>query len=318
MEQMTEHIPLVSIGMPVFNAEKYLGDALDSLLQQSFRDFELIISDNASTDRTRQICEKYAASDSRVTYFRLPENLGAIRNFNRVFELSRGKYFKWASHDDTCATTFLEQCVEVLENNPDVTWCHSQSLHVDESGQPLSNSEHEAISYVSSGSRKAGNAPRWSRDAACVQERFQSILMGHGGVLDSYGLIRSDVIRRTPLYLPYFGSEKVFMAELALRGRYKEIPETLFYVRVHSAAAYNLRTNVQQREFIDPNARRWFAFTRLKLLRGYLSAILRADLTAVDRLRCLDSVIRYLFQTRKWKSILVSTFKGRGMVHDHN
>ncbi|NNL54069.1 MAG: hypothetical protein HKP32_02820 [Woeseia sp.] len=107
------------------------------------------------------------------------------------------------------------------------------------------------------------------------------------------------------------------MAELALRGLYAEIPEILFFVRVHSEAAYNLRTNLQQRKFIDPNARRWFAFTRLKLLRGYLSAILRADLAPVDRLRCLNSVIQYLFQTRKWKNIVVSTFKGRGMVHDH-
>ncbi|MBT8084467.1 MAG: glycosyltransferase family 2 protein [Woeseia sp.] len=312
-----DRVPLVSIGMPVYNAEAFIEDALNSLLAQTFVDFELIISDNASTDGTREICERYAKSDSRISYFPLAENLGAIRNFNRVFELSNGKYFKWASHDDICAPTFLERCVEILEGDSRISWCHSQSLHIDEDGQPLGNEKSKPISYVTSGNRETEQGPAWSRDAPHVQERFQSILLGIGGVLDSYGLIRSDVIRQTPLYLPYFGSEKVFMAELALRGLYAEIPEILFFVRVHSEAAYNLRTNVQQRKFIDPNARRWFAFTRLKLLRGYLSAVLRADLAPVDRLRCLNSVVQYLFQTRKWKNILVSTFKGRGMVHDH-
>jgi glycosyltransferase involved in cell wall biosynthesis len=92
---MTSKIPRVSIGLPVFNGEKYLAEALDSILSQTYRDFKLIISDNASTDRTEQICREYAAKDRRIRYYRNEKNIGAPKNFNRVFELSSGKYFRW-------------------------------------------------------------------------------------------------------------------------------------------------------------------------------------------------------------------------------
>ena len=307
--------------MPVYNGDAFIEEAVDSLLAQTFSDFELVISDNASTDRTREICEAYVASDPRVRYFPLQENLGAIRNFNRAFELSRGKYFKWASHDDICDTQFVERCVDVLERFPEIAWCHTRSQHIDERGQLIHTDRNNVISYASpSGVTDGPNnkQPFASRESPVVEQRFRSILLGYGGVLDSYGLIRSSVIKQTPLYLSYFGSEKVFMAELALRGLYKEIPETLFFVRVHDAAAYNLRSNAEQREFIDPGGRRWFAFTRTKLLYGYLSAIMRAELTSRDRFRCFAVVLRYLMQTGKWKRILLNTFTGRGMVHEHN
>lgn len=317
---MNDSIPLVSIGMPVYNAQTFIQEAIDCLLKQSFTDFELIISDNASTDETCAICERYTAQDSRVQYSRLEENLGAIRNFNRVFELSRGKYFKWASHDDICAPQFLERCVEVLERCPEVVWCHTRSRHIDERGQPISAVRDDEVSYASPrgvAGISVNNPNIASRESPIVQERFRSVLLGVGGVLDSYGLIRSSVIRQTPLYLPYYGSEKVFISELALRGHYKEIPETLFFARIHSAAAYNLTSNVEQRKFIDPRGRRWFAFTRLKLLTGYLSAIMRVDLTLKDRLQCLSIVLRYLMQINKWKRIFVKTFTGGGMIHEH-
>ena len=96
---MHRDVPLVSIGMPVFNGEDYVEAALDSILTQTFTNFELIISDNASTDRTEEICNDFADSDDRIRYYRQEKNLGAAANFNRVFELSSGKYFKWAAHD---------------------------------------------------------------------------------------------------------------------------------------------------------------------------------------------------------------------------
>ena len=105
--------------MPVYNGQNYIVQALDSLLSQTYSDFELIISDNASTDSTQDICKDYASRDARISYVRQVENLGAIPNFNRVFELSRGQYFKWASHDDLCEPTCLERCVEVLEHQPE-------------------------------------------------------------------------------------------------------------------------------------------------------------------------------------------------------
>src|SRR5436190_12174806 len=94
--------PIVSIGLPVFNGERYLRQALDSLLGQDFQDFELIISDNASTDRTAEICRAYVAKDRRIRYYRNESNIGSAPNYRRVFELARGEFFKWCSHDDVC------------------------------------------------------------------------------------------------------------------------------------------------------------------------------------------------------------------------
>jgi glycosyltransferase involved in cell wall biosynthesis len=108
----------LSIGLPVFNGEQLIEQALDSLLAQTFQDFQLIISDNASTDRTPEICKDYQARDSRVHYTCMDKNYGAARNFNRVFELASGQYFKWAAHDDIIEPTFLQQCIDVLDQNP--------------------------------------------------------------------------------------------------------------------------------------------------------------------------------------------------------
>lgn len=90
----------VSIGMPVYNGEKYIREALDSLLGQSFANFELIISDNASTDGTEGICLEYAAQDARIRYIRQPKNLGALANFKFVLDEAQGEYFMWAAADD--------------------------------------------------------------------------------------------------------------------------------------------------------------------------------------------------------------------------
>jgi glycosyltransferase involved in cell wall biosynthesis len=122
----------VSIGLPVFNGENYLEAAVDSILAQTFKDFELIISDNASTDRTQEICQRYCGRDSRVRYFRSEQNHGAAWNFNRVFELASGEYFKWAAHDDMIAPDFLQKCVAVLDEDPTVVLCHSQVQFINE------------------------------------------------------------------------------------------------------------------------------------------------------------------------------------------
>src|ERR1700761_38911 len=104
--------PLLSIGLFVYNGERYIREAIDSFLSQTFTDFELIISDNASTDATEQICLDYAAKDSRVRYSRNPRNMGAGWNVRRVAELATGKYFRWAACDDRCEPDLLRTCVE--------------------------------------------------------------------------------------------------------------------------------------------------------------------------------------------------------------
>src|SRR5262249_60446249 len=108
-----------SVGLPVFNGESYLESAITSVLGQTFEDFELIICDNASTDRTAEICNDYAARDSRIRYFRNPRNLGAAPNYNLAFSQARGRYFKWLAHDDRMRPSFLAKTVRVLDDRTD-------------------------------------------------------------------------------------------------------------------------------------------------------------------------------------------------------
>ncbi|MBN1963885.1 MAG: glycosyltransferase family 2 protein, partial [Anaerolineae bacterium] len=126
--------PCVSIGLPVYNGETYLAAALDSILGQTFRDFELIIADNHSSDGTVDICRAYAAQDARVHLVVNEQNLGAAKNYNLVFDLARGKYFKWASHDDLIAPEFLARCVEALEADPAVVVAYPQTVLIDATG----------------------------------------------------------------------------------------------------------------------------------------------------------------------------------------
>jgi len=143
LTEATCGLPRMSIGLPVFNGGRFLKDTVDSVLAQTFDDFELIISDNASTDDTEEIARAYAARDQRVRYFRNEANLGAAKNFNRVFELARGEYFKWTAHDDICAPSFLLRCIEVLDRDPSVTLCYTRQIDIDEQGQILGRNPYD-------------------------------------------------------------------------------------------------------------------------------------------------------------------------------
>jgi len=313
---MTSSQPRVSIGVPVYNGAALMPAALDSLLGQTYRDFELVISDNASTDETEQVCRAYAARDSRIRYHRQQENIGAIRNFNAVFELSQGEYFKWAAHDDFCAPTFLERCVDVLDRDPGVVWCHTRNTHVDIDGDVIDEADLKDVSYASLPlDGPAAKAPP-TRESPRPHQRLQAVMLGKGGCLDAYGLIRTEVIRKTPLYMTCYGAEKVFIAELALWGRYQEIAETLFFPRVHQQAAGALTTDAEQKQYADPTSKR-FQFTRLRLLAGYVSAIARADLSLSERALCLGVVARYLLQVNKWGAIVSRTLSGAGIGGDN-
>jgi glycosyltransferase involved in cell wall biosynthesis len=116
MENTTKTTPKVSIGMPVYNGVSFIREALDSLMGQTFPDFELIISDNASTDGTTEICREYAKMDSRIIYTRQTTNIGAVANFDFVLDQAGGQYFMWAAHDDVWSRNFIEALLEIVEH----------------------------------------------------------------------------------------------------------------------------------------------------------------------------------------------------------
>jgi glycosyltransferase involved in cell wall biosynthesis len=212
--------PTLSVGLAVYNGEDYLREAIDSVLAQSFRDFELIISDNASTDTTPEICAEYAARDPRIRYSRNPKNIGGANNENLTFELSRGKYFRLAAHDDVCAPTLFERCIEVLDREPDVVLAFTRIVHIDAAGN-----EH--------GSHREGRGTE-----ARPGRRFRGLADRHHQCEATYGVIRSDVLRQTPLQRNYTGSDRVLLCDLALRGRFVQLDEPLFFKRNHEKNVY--------------------------------------------------------------------------------
>lgn len=312
----SSNAPRVSIGLPVYNGAEFIAQSLESLLAQTFGDFDLIVSDNGSTDATQRICEQFAAQDERISYVRHEQNRGLVWNWNHVFELSRSQYFKWAACDDLLHPTFLERCIDVLDRNPEVVWCHTRTRHINSLGNLLCGNQTPEISYVKQPRPDGSAGISASRDSEVPSKRFKAVLLGSGGCLDSYGVIRSDVLRKTQRYLPYYGSEKVLMAELALRGRYYEVPESLCFARVHEKTAGNMRSKKQQRQYINPFSQKW-QFDRLGLLRGYISAVRRADLPFGERFRCDLVIAQYLFQVRKWTAVVKKAFTGAGLAAEY-
>lgn len=302
--------PRVSIGIPVYNGEAFVEGAINAALAQTYTDFELVISDNASTDRTEEICREFARRDARVKYVRAEQNQGAIWNFNRVFELSQGEYFKWAAADDLFLPTFLEKCAQVLDDNPSVIWCHTQSGKIDQYDQPLSVDDPASDGAVHSSD---DGLPRDFHQSPHRHERFRGVLLGTTWSADSYGLIRADALRQTCMLISCYGAEKVLIGALSLIGQYAEIPETLFYQRIHSSTASNLNTASQQQAYMDTQAKSRVALTRLRLLLGHFESVLHAKMSLLDRVMCFWEIAHYVFQVRKWMRIVAGTMKGAGL-----
>lgn len=230
--------PPVSLGLPVYNGERFLPEALDSLLGQNFGDFELIISDNDSADRTREICLDYAQRDPRIRYVRQATNVGAAENYNLVFRLSRGRYFKWAAADDICLPGMIQQCYDVLESDPGAVLSYPKTLIIDENGAVLGPYDDNL-----------------HLDQASTEQRFRQLLFGLRECNAVFGLIRRDVLSRTPLIGHYIHSDSCLLAELSLLGRFHEIPQALFLRRDHPKASSADRSIDSQMAFFDPALR---------------------------------------------------------------
>ena len=255
--------------MPVYNGEKFVADAIDSFLAQSFRDFELVISDNGSSDGTERICLEYAACDRRVRYYRSPVNRGAAWNYNRVFELSSAPYFKWAAHDDICAPEYIERCVGVLDRNGAVVLVYPKNRIIDEEGRLVGE-------YTDGFDLRS---PRAS-------DRLLQCLASSGRTNPIFGLMRGEALRRTRMVGNYIASDYIILAELALIGEFYELPQYLFFNRDHPyRSSRALRTIREHAAWYNPGQRgvpkRWW-----RLMIEYCRSIAHAPLDARERMRC--------------------------------
>ena len=311
---MAQDNSLVSIGMPVCNGEQYLAEALDSFLAQTFTDFELILSDNGSTDATAAICQEYAARDGRIRYTRAEANRGAAWNFNRVFELSRGEYFKWAAHDDLCDPTFLERCVDVLQADPSVVLCHCRTGPIDADGAPIAPAALAALSGLTPRALSEIARNERSRDLGAEQphRRYRDVLIRTFWVFEIFGLIRAEALRKTGLHRPYYGSDKTLLAELSLLGPFGEIPEVLFFSRRHDGQSCTLVSAQERESWLDTGASQCNAWSQmLRVARGHFAVIARPEIGWYERFGCMAAAVGYTFQWTKWKRLLAEFWQER-------
>jgi glycosyltransferase involved in cell wall biosynthesis len=298
---MSAGSPKVSIGLPVYNGERYLASALDGIQRQTFDDFEVVICDNASTDRTAEICAEYCAKDARLKYFRNDTNIGAAPNFNRVFELARAPYFSWMAYDDAYDDRFLESCVRVLDADPGVALVHSIVGLIDENGTPIRNDGPDRA--VGPDGRPVRHSDRRHiAESPRIEVRFKEVLHHVSWCLQVFGLIRSAYMRNSGLQRSYYGADKVFLAEIALQGRFHQLEETLFHKRVHGMTTFYMNTDAKKK-WIDPaGARR---LPQIQMMKDYTRMVMRTGMSARERAACLFWIAAMVKRPRLWHKIFV-------------
>lgn len=279
--------PIASIGVPVFQGDDYLEEAMEAIRAQDYGRLEIVISDNASTDRTPEIIAKYADSDDRIVSIRQTTNIGAAENYNVVFQESHGDYFAWNAHDDYSSPDFISSGVKALESDPTAVVAIGRPIRVDSTGLTL-----EEIPVP----------PDFRSDSPAVRFRAAARTSTAPVV---FGLFRSSALSQTSLHEPFTGSDRNFVAEILLYGRAVEAGGSEFYLREHENRSVRRLAKGSER-FTHPRES-WFApqragkvvFPSWRRLGSYFGAVTRAGhLGLRDRLVCYWTVVRLLFDDR--------------------
>lgn len=279
--------PRVTIGMPVYNGERYLEKALRSILAQSFEDFELLVSDNASTDRTVEIVRDHAARDTRISLHVNATNAGAAPNYNALVPRARGEFFKWAAHDDVLAPAYLERCVLALDRDPAAVLAYPTTVMIDTADRPTGADPWDRVTVL----------------AATPSERFRSFITAAWPQLGCnavFGVIRTAALRQTRLVGAYASSDKILLAELALLGTFLHLPDPLFLRREHPDSSVRANPGVEERN-------QWFTtsgggpsgFIRWHWVAELLRGVQHVSLPAAERLRAALMVRHHLSNDRR-------------------
>jgi glycosyltransferase involved in cell wall biosynthesis len=276
--------PGISIGLPVYNGENYLDAAIESILAQDYSNFELIISDNASEDRTPVICERYRRMDSRVRYVRAPTNRGAAWNYNHVFGLSSAPFFKWQAHDDLCLPAFLSRCLDAFNHAPASTvLVYPCAEIIDADGARDDRFRPESLEALQP-------APH---------QRLATVLRNLNMACPVFGVIRTSALAKTRLIAPFVAADYVLLAELALLGTIHEVPDVLFQRRVHpNISTYANRSAADLLRWYDPakRASRTLVSPQMALGGEYLRSINRLPLSRRERARCRFTAISVWYE----------------------
>ena len=282
--------PRVSIGMPVYNGEALLESTLEALLKQTFLDFEIVVCDNASTDRTAAIVQTFAARDPRVRYVRNEHNIGANGNFSKSARLTTAPLFKWAAHDDLYAATYLEQCVAILDADPDVVMAHSDAVFIGEDGTPFKSSGETGV-WIEPGTGAIFKAdPVDLGEGRSRLGRFSDVIFSSLWGTDMFGVIRRSALDRTGLMQDIPSADRPLLAELALLGRFRHTREPLYFKRFHSRMTYALADS-EVAGYVSGNGTDYSR--RGRQLRVYMSTPEGKGVGAFTRAACRGLVLAY-------------------------
>ena len=284
--------PIISIGLPVYNGENYIAQAINCVIKQTFTDWELIISDNASTDRTVNICRDFAKRDRRIRLYEQPRNMGVSPNYNEVFRLSRGLYFKWMAHDDLFSKKFLEVCLREIQGDEQVVLVFPILGFIDATGRRMGKQKKNlSILGITSKSRfiQLMKLAREGGDVFWVE----------------YGLVRRKILEQTGLMGMYNGDDQVCLIEIALQGKIKQVNHEMFLRREHPASATMKKGWTAKERAVRMYAedKRKFVFPYFRLIKEYLVCLVRSQIPIWGQIECLCAIIlRFL---PHWKDILL-------------
>ena len=288
---MDAHKPTVSIGMPVYNGAAYLEEALDCILAQTFGDFELIVSDNASTDATEEICRRYAGRDPRVRYHRQPQNLGAAANYDAVYAMSRGRYFRWHAHDDLIAPEYLARTVAVLDDDPECVLADGQALAIGPGGEEL-------VGLVDSLFTPSDDPA--VRFANWVLPPLSGTWAPWRANAHFFGLIRRELMERTPLHGDFPGSDDVVLGSILMLGRCRVVPEALLFKRIQPEAYTLAVTDVRDRvAWLSGKRPSWPVMRNWRVFLGHHDALRRSGLTGRERRDVRRVILRAMWTARR-------------------
>ncbi|MFD0980310.1 glycosyltransferase family 2 protein [Tropicimonas aquimaris] len=282
--------PAATVGVPVCNGENYLVEAIGSALRGTVDDLEVLVCDNASTDRTAEIVRYLAASYRRVAYLRNETNIGAARNYNRVWAEGCGRYFKWLTHDDRMKPEYLKRTTKVLDDSPKVVLCNSRVDYIHAAGAVFD--QHDGILAVA--------------DYARPSDRFAAIVLKSHSCVDLFGLVRRDAMENSLLHGTFHGADRAFLAQMALRGGLAHLQEPLVELRENPKRHTRQYISVQARyTWHDGDQGRRFEVPSLILYRKYQAIVAQEEsLTADERSRC-NRVLKQCWFVN-WNSLRVA------------
>jgi glycosyltransferase involved in cell wall biosynthesis len=276
--------------MPVFNGAAYIAEAIESILAQTYQDFELIVSDNASTDGTGEIVKAIAARDPRVRYRCNKANVGLSANNNLLVPLARGRLFKWAPCDDVLRPEYLERCVPVFDADPNVVLVHPDTEFIDGAGEALDITD-----------------PGWHLVVDDPSERLRFAILADHYMNAILGVIRTDALRRTRLLPRYAGGDYRLIAELSLLGTFVMVPERLYVRRVHQGSTAGNVKNSRWLKTYWSGTRRGMGAPQWRLFRDRAGIVIGAPIPRRRKAVLLVDLVREM--RLRWRRLLGELFE---------